>query len=294
MGEKRTTSRLLIHACWLVRVERVAPGQSASLQGEEILELASKTTRPLAEDYEQYKRDTWSSKSMLQFIRSRKTAHADENAGADAAAAPETCGTSACLLLLLLEICRSRIRTTCLWIQSMPFLSKSSSLAVNAVAIAAGQIEAPSLPLDHKKTLGLKQTSVAACCADAAPLGSSDAAQSRASLLSQPSQNVQLLEVTPCDAANLVENACLAVIASRYLFKDNLDFQGIDILTWVGRLKMQAVEMWRATVWQSTAEWKEAPLQTRSWKNRRRTSTQKQSQRGSAGQIYGGHIPLAA
>jgi len=43
-------------------------------QGEEILDRVSKLTMPLAEDYEQSKRDTWSSKSMLQFIKSRKSA----------------------------------------------------------------------------------------------------------------------------------------------------------------------------------------------------------------------------
>ena len=43
-------------------------------QGEEILDRVSKTSMPLAEDYEQSKRDTWSSKSMLQFIKSRKSA----------------------------------------------------------------------------------------------------------------------------------------------------------------------------------------------------------------------------
>ncbi len=42
-------------------------------QGEDILDRSSKTTMPLAEDYEQSKRDTWSSKSMLQFIKSRKS-----------------------------------------------------------------------------------------------------------------------------------------------------------------------------------------------------------------------------
>ena len=208
---------------WLELMEYIAPGQSASLQGEEILELASKTTKPLAEDYEQCKRDTWSSKSMLQFIRSRKSAHANENAGPDAAAAPKTCSTSACLLLLLLEICKSKNCTTCLWSQGMPLLPKSFSPAVKTVVTAAGQIEAPSLPLDHKKPPGLEQTSVAACRADAAPLGSSDAAplgssdaaQSRASLLSQPSYNIQSLEVAPCNAANIVENACLVVVETQ-------------------------------------------------------------------------------
>lgn len=43
-------------------------------RGEEILDRVTKLTMPLAEDYEQSKRDTWSSKSMLQFIRSRKSA----------------------------------------------------------------------------------------------------------------------------------------------------------------------------------------------------------------------------
>ena len=77
----------------------------------------------------------------------------------------------------------------------MPFLSNNSRLAVNAGVIAAGQVEAPSLPLDHKKPPGLEQTSVAARCADAAPLGSSDAAQSRASLLTQPSQRERYIYI---------------------------------------------------------------------------------------------------
>ena len=59
-----------------------------------------------------------------------------------------------------------------------------------------------------------------------------------------------------------------------------LGFQGTDVLTWFDRLEMEAAERLRATVWQNTAESREAPLQTRSWKNRRRTSTQKQSQQG--------------
>ena len=48
------------------------------MQGEKILDIPSKTTRGLAEDYEQCKRDTWSSKGMLLRIRSRQSERRDE------------------------------------------------------------------------------------------------------------------------------------------------------------------------------------------------------------------------
>ena len=46
-------------------------------QGERILDPTDKTALPLAEDYAHCKRDTWSSKSMLQLIKSRNSVSKD-------------------------------------------------------------------------------------------------------------------------------------------------------------------------------------------------------------------------
>ena len=47
--------------------------EAKCLQGETILDTASKSARALEADYELYMRDAWSSKGMLQLIRSRKS-----------------------------------------------------------------------------------------------------------------------------------------------------------------------------------------------------------------------------
>ena len=43
------------------------------VQGEQILDQEKKLTLPLAEDYEQCKQETWSSKSMIKLIQSQKS-----------------------------------------------------------------------------------------------------------------------------------------------------------------------------------------------------------------------------
>lgn len=60
------------------------------MQGEAILDLPSKSARALAADYELYMRDAWSSKGMLQLIRSRKSAIGDAAAAAAVAAVDGT------------------------------------------------------------------------------------------------------------------------------------------------------------------------------------------------------------